>query len=134
MAKAKKVKQLSFMMPDRAGLLFEITTVLAAAKVNINAICAYGMQNQATFMLTADSIAKAKKALVPLDVVELKENDVLAVEITNKPGELQKVAKKISDAGINILYMYGTSAAGRTAIGIFSTSDDAQAIRSINKK
>jgi hypothetical protein len=66
MAKAKKVKQLSFMMPDRAGLLSEISTALAGAKVNIGAICAYGMQNEATFMLTADSIAKAKKALTKL--------------------------------------------------------------------
>jgi predicted amino acid-binding ACT domain protein len=66
MAKAKKVKQLSFMMPDRAGLLSEVTTALAGAKVNIKAICAYGMQGEATFMLTADSNAKAKKALAPL--------------------------------------------------------------------
>jgi len=133
MTKAKKVKQLSFMMPDRAGLLSEITTALGAAKVNINAICAYGMQNEATFMLTADSIAKAKKALAPLGVSELKENDVFAVEMTNKPGELQKVAKKIADAGINIIYMYGTTTAGRSATCVFATSDDAQAIKSINR-
>ena len=79
MAKAKKVKQLSFMMPDRAGLLSEITAALGAKKVNIGAVCAYGMQNEATFMLTADSIAKAKNALTKLGVVELKENDVFAV-------------------------------------------------------
>ena len=133
MAKAKKVKQLSFMMPDRAGLLSEITAVLGAAKVNIGAICAYGMQNEATFMLTADSIAKAKKALAPLGA-EVKENDVFVVEMTNKPGELQKVAKKIADAGINIIYMYGTTTAGRSATCVFATSDDAQAIKLINKK
>ena len=132
MAKAKKVKQLSFMMPDRAGLLSEITTALSSAKVNLNAICAYRMQGEANFMLTADSIAKAKKALAPLGV-ELKENDVFAVEMTNKPGELQKVAKKIADAGIDILYIYGTTTAGRSATCVFATSDDAQAIKSINR-
>jgi hypothetical protein len=133
MAKAKKVKQLSFMMPDRAGLLSEISTALAGAKVNIGAICAYGMQNEATFMLTADSIAKAKKALAPLGVAELKEEDVFAVEMTNKPGELQKVAQRIADAGINIIYMYGTTAAGRSATCVFATSDNASAIKSINR-
>lgn len=132
MAKAKKVKQLSFMMPDRAGLLSEITTTLASAKVNINAICAYGMQGEANFMFTADSLAKAKKALASLGV-ELKENDVFAVEMTNKPGELQKVAKKIADAGINIIYMYGTTSAGRPATCVFATSDDVQAIKTINR-
>ena len=133
MAKAKKVKQLSFMMRDRAGLLSEITTTLASAKVNINAICAYGMQGEANFMFTPDSMAKAKKALAKLGVVELKENDVFAVEMTNKPGELQKVAKKIADAGINIIYMYGTTTAGRSATCVFATSDDAQAIKTINR-
>ena len=133
MAKAKKVKQLSFMMTDQAGLLSEITAALGAAKVNINAICAYGMQNEATFMLTADSSAKTKKALTKLGVAELKEEDVFTVEMTNKPGELQKVAKKIADAGINIIYMYGTTTAGRSATCVFATSDDAQAIKIINR-
>jgi hypothetical protein len=133
MAAAKKVKQIQFMMSDRPGRLSEITAALAAAKVNINNICAYGMQNEATFMLTVDSNAKAKKALAPLGV-EIKENDVIIVEMPNKPGELQKVAKKIGDAGINIIYAYGTSAGGRSGNCIFATSDDAQAIKLINKK
>jgi len=91
------------------------------------------MQNEATFMLTADSMAKAKKALAPLGVTELKEEDVFTVEMTNKPGELQKVAKKIGDAGINIIYRYGTTTAGRSATCVFATPDDAQAIKIINK-
>lgn len=132
MAKAKKVKQLSFMMPDRSGLLSEISAALAGAKVNVNALCAYGMQGEANFMLTSDSNAKAKKALAPLGA-EIKEHDVFSVEMPNKPGELQKVAKKLADAGINIIYMYGTTGAGRAATCIFTTSDDAKAIKLINK-
>ncbi len=132
MAKAKKAKQLSFMMPDKAGQLAEVTTALAGAKVNITNICAYGMQGQATFMMTTDSNAKAKKALAPLGV-EIKEDNVIAVEMTNKPGELQKTAKKLAAAGINIVYMYGTTTGGRTATGILTTSDDAQAIKLMNR-
>ncbi len=132
MAKAKKAKQLSFMMPDKAGQLAEVTTALAGAKVNITNICAYGMQGQATFMMTTDSNAKAKKALAPLGV-EIKEDNVIAVEMTNKPGELQKTAKRLADAGINIVYMYGTTTGGRSATGILTTSDDAQAIKLINR-
>ena len=132
MTKAKKVKHLSFMMPDRAGLLSEVTTALSNAKVNVNAVCAYGMQDEATFMLTTDSNAKAKKALSPLNV-EIKEFDVVAVEMTNKSGELQKVAKKLGDAGINISYLYGTTTSGKSATCIFATSDDANAIKLINK-
>ncbi len=132
MTKAKRVKQLSFMMPDRAGRLSEITTALAGAKVNVSNICAYSMQGEANFMLTADSNAKAKKALASLGV-EIKEYDVIVVEMPNKPGELQKVARKIADAGINIIYMYGTTVSGRSATCVITTSDNAKAVKLINK-
>lgn len=134
MAKAKKIKHLSFMLPDRAGLLSEVAAALSNKKVNIGAICAYGMQGEATFMLAADSMAKAKKALAPLGVTDLKEYDVVSVEMSNRPGELQKVAKKIGEAGINIAYLYGTTVSGRTATCILASSDDTRAIKLINKK
>lgn len=132
MAKATKVKQISFSMPDKAGLLSEITNAITGAKVNITAICAYGMDNTAYFMMNTDSNAKAKKALAPFGVT-VEEDDVIAVEMPNKAGELHKVAKKIGDVGINIEYMYGTTGPGRSSTCIFKTSDDKKAIRSINK-
>ncbi len=132
MAKARKVKQISFSMPDRAGLLSEVTNAIAGAKVNITAICAYGMENTAYFMLNTDSNAKAGKALAKLGV-NIKEDDVVAVEMPNKAGELHKVAKRIADAGINIEYMYGTAGAGKSSTCVFRTSDDKRVIKLINK-
>lgn len=132
MAKAKKIKQLSFGMKDKPGLLAEVTAALNGAKVNISSICAYGMEGKAYFMLLTDSNAKAKKALAGLGV-KIEEGDVFAVDIPNKPGEMQKIADRIADAGININYMYGTASAGKSSICIFSTSDDKKALKVINK-
>lgn len=132
MAKAKSLKQLSFTMPNRAGLLSEITTAIVGAKVNINSICAYEKEDSAYFMLTTDSNAKAKKALAGLGP-EITEEDVVAVEMPNRAGELQKVAKRIADAGININYMYGTTGTGKSAICIFKTADNKKAVRVIKK-
>ena len=132
MAKARKVKEISFTMPNRVGLLSEVTTAVAGAKVNITGICAYAMENSAYFMLTVDSSAKAKKALALLGV-GIEERDAIEVEMPNKPGELQKVAKKIADSGINIEYMYGTAGKGKTPTCVFKTADDPKAIRVINK-
>jgi hypothetical protein len=133
MALAKKIKQLFFMVPDKAGQLAAITAALGKSKVNITNICAYGMQGEATFMLTTDSHARAKKALAPLGA-EIKEYEIIEAEISNKPGELQKVAKKLSDADISIMYIYGTTSKSRTANVVFTTTDDAKAIKLINKK
>jgi hypothetical protein len=132
MAKAKKLKQLSFTMPNRAGLLSEVTVAVLGAKVNINTLCAYELENNAYFMLTVDSNAKTKKALAKLGI-ESKEEDVVAVEMPNRVGELEKVAKKIADAGININYIYGTTGTGKSSICVFKTSDNTKTIILINK-
>jgi hypothetical protein len=132
MAKAKKLKQLSFTMPNRAGLLSEVTVAVLGAKVNINTLCAYELENNAYFMLTVDSNAKAKKALAKLGI-ETKEEDVVAVEMSNRVGELEKVSKKIADAGININYIYGTTGTGKSSICVFKTSDNTKTIILINK-
>jgi hypothetical protein len=57
---------------------------------------------------------------------------VILVELPNKPGELQKVAKKIADAGIDIDFMYATTA-GSKATCILKTADDQKAIKIIRK-
>jgi hypothetical protein len=132
MAKAKKVKEISFEMANKVGLLSGVTAVIAGAKVNISAICAYGMEGTAYFMMTTNSNAKAKKALAPLGVA-IEERDVVEVEVSDKPGELQKIAKKIADAGIDIEYMYATAGSGKKETCIFLTTDNAKAIKAINK-
>jgi hypothetical protein len=53
--------------------------------------------------------------------------------MANKPGELQKAAKRMADVGIDIEYMYATAGKGKTAIGVFKTSDDQKTIKIINK-
>lgn len=131
MAKARKVKEIRLFMPNRVGLLSEVTTAVANAKVNINAICAYALENNAFFNLITNSNAKAKKALAPLGF-GIEEKDVLQVELPNKPGELQKVAKKIADAGIDIDFMYATTAGGK-ATCVLKTADDQTAIKVIRK-
>lgn len=132
MSKATKTMQLNFMMkPDRPGLLAEVTTALANSGVNITAMCAYGMEGEATFSLITDDNGKAKTALAAAGL-EVQEVPVASVDMPNQPGELQKVAKKLADAGINILYLYGSAGAREPAVIIFATSDTDKTIEVIN--
>ncbi len=132
MAKATKVKQLSFSLPNRPGLVNEITAAIAGAKVNITALCAYEMGETAYFVMNVDSNARAKRALSALGT-NVNEEDVVMVEMPNRVGELEKVARRIADAGINIEYIYGTTSTGRTSTCIFKTADNNKAVRVINK-
>ena len=59
-------------------------------------------------------------------------DDMITVEMPNKVGELQKVAKKISDAGIDINYIYGSPMKGKMTI-ILKTANDKKALKVLNK-
>ncbi|MDA8172161.1 MAG: ACT domain-containing protein [Nitrospiraceae bacterium] len=132
MAKATKARLLSFSTEDRPGLLAQVTETLAGAKVNITAVCAYSWDNTAYVDMTVDDPARAKRELGKMGF-SVEAEDVIAVEMPNKVGELDKVARVLADAGINISYMYGTTSAGRTSTAIFSTSDNRSALRKLAK-
>ena len=76
---------------------------------------------------------KAKNALTKAKF-KVKEEDVILVEMPNKPGEMQKVAQKIADANINILYGYGSGGSGRTSFVVVKTENDKKAIKVIQGK
>jgi len=101
------------------------------SKINIEAICAYEMDEQGFFMLMTDNPAKTKKIVSHMGA-EVSVDDIIAVEMPNKIGELQKVAKKISDAGIDIHYIYGSPVKGKMTI-ILKTANDKKAITILNK-
>ena len=132
MAKAKKVKNLSFTLPNKVGLLYDISSALANAKVGIDAIYAYEMEDRACFMLAVVSPARALKALA-VTGAEIKEEEAVAVEMPHRVGELMKVAKKLADAGVNINLIYGTTGTGKAGTCLFKTADNKKAIRVINK-
>ena len=129
MTKAMKLKQISFTLPDKIGLLSEVAAFITAAKINIEAICAYGMGEEGRFMIITDNNAKAKKVLSQMGA-EVNSEDVIAVEVPNKIGQLQQTARKISDAGIDIAYVYGSPVKNKMTL-IFKTANDKKALKAL---
>lgn len=131
MFKIMKLKQLTFVVPNRVGLLSELTTFLANGKINIEALCAYGRGPEGIFMIVTDNNAKAKKILTQMGA-EVKTEEVIAVELPNRPGQLQKVARKVSEADVDIQYVYVSPAKGRMTV-VFKTADDKKILRALKK-
>jgi hypothetical protein len=132
MAKVTPVKLLSFTLPNKVGQLAAVTVLLGDAGVNINAIRAAEAGSNAEAFIAAKNPAKAKKALASLGV-EVKETDALAVAMPNKAGRLQKVAKKLGDAGVNIQSCWGTAFSGKTASCVIVATDHAKALAALKK-
>ena len=131
MAKAMKLKQLTFILPNRVGLLSEVTTFLASGKINIEALCAYGRGEEGVFMIVTDNNAKARKILTQMGA-EVKTEEIIAVELANKPGQLQQVARKASGADVDINYVYVSPAKGKMTV-VFKTDDDKKILKALKK-
>ncbi len=121
---------------DAIGLTAKIAAAVAAENVNILAATGYSASSErrnATFTLIVDDFAKAERALERIGAEEIHESSVIMVETPNKPGALDRVAKIIADAGINIYYFYATTSSGRTATSVIKTADDEKAIKALRR-
>jgi len=133
MAKATKVQQLSFEMPNRVGLVHEISAALSAAKINILSLLGIETgDDMAVFLLITSDNASAKKLLKKMGT-SATAMDVLTIELPHKPGEFTKVSGIIAQAGIDILTVYGTAASARNSMLVLKTSDDRKVLKLLNK-
>jgi len=131
MAKTLKAKQLTFSLANRIGLLSDVAEAVAAAKVNIEAICAYE-RGYGFFMMVADNPAKAKKVLTKMGA-KVHVEDVILIQVPNRVGQLEKISKKIADAGINIIFIYGSPGKGNTATLVLHTANDRKTMKLLEK-
>jgi hypothetical protein len=129
MPKASRVKQMEFTLPDKVGLLAEVTEQLKNTGVNIEALCVYTLEGTARFMIVVDNNAKASRALKKYGVKDIKYTNVLSVRIQNRPGSLNSVVKKIADAGINGRFVYCTAAGKGMVNCIISTEKDTRVLK-----
>jgi hypothetical protein len=133
MAKATKTQVLSFTVPNKIGQLAAASGLVAEEKVGITAFCATDAGDKAEFLLLTDKNTKAVNALASLGV-EIKEQEAVRVDLTNKPGRLSKVLKKLAEGGINIHRSWATAFKGKTAVCVLMTSDDEKSISLVNSK
>ncbi len=101
-------KQLSVFLPNRPGLLAKTCSILSDAKVNIMAMAVHDTVDNAVVRILVDQPTKAILLLEQEEFYVL-EQEVVVVELGNKPGELARIAQVLASADINILYAYCTA-------------------------
>jgi len=133
---ARTAKEITATFRDSIGLTAKVAAAVAAAKVNILAATGYsasGMRKNATFNLVVDDFVKAEKALDRIGAEDIHESSIIMVETPNKVGALQRVAKIIADADIDIYYFYATTSSGKTATSVIKTANDKKAIKALQE-
>src|SRR5581483_10060100 len=96
--------------PHKPGTLAQVCSELAKVAVNITAIMA--SQDEAGGLRIVATPQPAARRVLENMGLPFSEEDVLAVRVTDRPGALGKITRKLADAGINIEYAYGSIVKG----------------------
>ena len=100
--------QLSVFMENKPGRLSHICTTLADNDINIHAMSVHDTVDHAIVRLIVNNPTKALVILEEEGVYTITQ-DVVVLEIENKPGIISQIAKKLFRADINIEYAYCTA-------------------------
>lgn len=114
-----KVKQISVFIENRSGRLREVAAILGKNSINIRALSLADTSDYGILRLIVDNPDKARQVLKSENFT-LSETDVIAVEISDKPGGLAHVLNILGDSGINVEYMYAfVEKSSKNAVVIF---------------
>jgi hypothetical protein len=126
-----KMVELTVQIENKPGTLARLAEAVGKAKVNILAFVADEVAGQSKVRLTTDNPAKAKKAILGLNL-QVSEEEVVRVTLKNKPGTLASAAGKLGKAGININHGYcGAEEGSKKQLVVFAVSDLKQAAKAL---
>ena len=99
------IKQVSVFLENKKGRLAEVTALLAKQGVNIRALSLADTADFGVLRLIVSDSVKCFNVLKKNDFVA-QMTDVIAVEIDDQPGGLNRVLAVFDKSDINIEYMY----------------------------
>lgn len=129
------IMQISVFLENKPGTLKNMTGVLAANKINMRATSLAETKDFGIARLVVDDAMSAVNTLKEHNFVA-SLTPVLAIEIPDEAGGLDKLLENFDDADVNIEYMYAFTGGKNTdhAYMIFRVSDTKAAEAKLNGK
>lgn len=118
-----KVEQISIFLENKKGRLWKALNTLKDAGINIRALYLADTSEFGILRLIVPKPEKAKKVLEENDFA-VKTNEVIAVELEDKPGGLASVLKILKDSQINLEYLYAFVHEKKGKAILFLKADD----------
>ncbi|MCD6577293.1 MAG: hypothetical protein J7K66_04680 [Anaerolineaceae bacterium] len=96
----------TIMLPNRPGVLANLSTKLGKAGINIEGISGTQYHDKVVVHMLFNQIKEAQALLYKNKITIMSIRDVLVAKIKDQPGELGKIAQKIANAEVNIDFFY----------------------------
>lgn len=100
------IKQISIFIENRPEALCELTEVLANNNVNMKALSIADTSDFGIARIITDNSEEVTEMLKSQDYI-VKVTGVIAIEIPDESGSLNKILKLLAQNGRNVEYMYG---------------------------
>lgn len=99
------IKQISVFVENKPGTMKAMTDVLAARNIDIRALSLAETKDFGIVRVITDKVYDAVTALKDEGFIH-KITPVLGVAVPDEPGGLTKMLGALTDAGVNLEYMY----------------------------
>ena len=128
------IRQLSVLLENRPGKLFELTELLAQNQVDMRALSIAETTDFGIARLIVNDVDRAARILREGQFIA-QFSDVLAFAVPDEPGGLHNLLSEFNAARVNIEYMYAflSGEKGR-AYMIFRVTDTAQAEKALAER
>lgn len=100
--------QFTLYIENRPGALFAVTCRLAEARINIEGLSVAGSEDTGLAQLVTGDEAAMHELLKETNTPYSTE-EVAVLAMRNEPGALSRGLARLSKAGVNIDYIYGTA-------------------------
>jgi hypothetical protein len=123
-----KLKQIVVSIENAPGRLFEVTSALGNAGINLRALNLVDTGAFGQLRLLVSDLAKARRILMEMEIPAF-ENEVVAAEIEDKPGSLARILQPLTEVNLYVVFMYAFIRFSQgKAVMIFRFSDNDKAI------
>ncbi len=99
------VKQISVFIENRPGALYEVTTVLAEAGIDMRAFSLAETNEFGIARIIVNDVYKATTVLKEAGFVQII-SEAIAVAVPDVPGGLNHIMSLMAEANVNVEYMY----------------------------
>ncbi|MFZ5592396.1 MAG: ACT domain-containing protein [Bacillota bacterium] len=128
-----KIKQISVFLENKSGRLARVTKVLGKHDINIRALSIADTTDFGILRLIVNNPDKAFQVLKEAGFT-VSVTEVLAVEVTDRPGGLAEALAVLQEAEINIEYLYAfVQKATNAALVVFRVEQLDKAIEALQK-
>jgi len=109
--KLVRAKEIRVMANNEIGALARMMSFLVNHGINVETVIGYSDQTgtSGSLIFITDDNQKSINALLDNGYKDIDQNDVIVIELENKPGSLKNISEILSGNKINIDYLYCTT-------------------------